>query len=83
MMIKSLYDFTKKAYYEYPKNGLLRDQWIFNFFAQPVLTVDLIKWTEGCEKAILLFAGGRSTAMLEHSEFMKELINREVAVVRG
>ena len=40
-----------------------------------MLTVDLIKWTEGCEKAILLFAGGRSTAMLEHSEFMKELIN--------
>ena len=53
MMIKSLYDITRKGYFNYPKNGLERDEWLFTYFAQPVLTVDLIKWTEGCTEAII------------------------------
>lgn len=48
MMIKTLYDITKKAYFNYPENGLERKDWLFAYFAQPILTVDLIKWTEDC-----------------------------------
>ena len=33
MMIKSLYDFSKKAYLKYPYNGLERDEWLFTYFA--------------------------------------------------
>jgi len=45
MMIKSLYDNTKAAFYKYPENGLDRRDWLFSFPAQPVLTIDLVKWT--------------------------------------
>lgn len=83
MMIKSLYDFTKKAYHNYPSNGIERDDWLFIYFAQPVLTVDLIKWTEGCTEAIAAMEAGRSTGLMEYFEFMKELINKEVSIVRG
>lgn len=53
MMIKSLYDFTKKAYVNYPHDGLDRDAWLFGYAAQPILTIDLVKWTEGCQDAIM------------------------------
>ena len=33
MMIKSLYDFTKKAYVNYPHDGLDRDAWLFGYAA--------------------------------------------------
>jgi dynein heavy chain len=65
MMVQSLYDITKKSYDVYPANGLLRDNWLFTYFAQPVLTTDLIKWTEGCELAIMGIQEGRSTALME------------------
>jgi hypothetical protein len=29
MMVKSLYDITKRAYQNYPTNGLERDAWLF------------------------------------------------------
>jgi dynein heavy chain len=40
MMRKTLYDITKKGLDEYPENGAERDEWLFNYVAQPVLTVD-------------------------------------------
>jgi len=40
MMIKSLYDFTKKALDEYPSNGIERNEWLFAYSAQPVITID-------------------------------------------
>lgn len=40
MMVKSLHSITKKAYLEYPDNGLERTSWLFKYPAQPVLTVD-------------------------------------------
>lgn len=83
MMVKSLYDLTKKAYVQYPSNGIERDDWLFIYFAQPVLTVDLVKWTEGCTEAIISIGEGKSTAMMEYFDFMKEMINREVSIVRG
>ncbi len=49
MMILSLYDLTKKSHFEYPDNGLVRKEWLFRYPAQPILTTDLIKWTELCE----------------------------------
>ena len=33
MMIKSLYDDTKKALDEYPSNGIERNEWLFNYAA--------------------------------------------------
>jgi dynein heavy chain len=40
MMVKSLYDITKKALVEYPENGIERNKWLFAYPAQPVLTID-------------------------------------------
>lgn len=31
MMIKSLYDITKRSLVEYPKDGLERDKWLFDY----------------------------------------------------
>lgn len=83
MMIKSLYDITKKAYINYPENGLERDEWLFTYQAQPILTVDLIKWTEGCTDVITKMSQGRKSALATYYEFMKNLLNREVSIVRG
>lgn len=40
MMVKSLYDTTKKSLLEYPANGIERNEWLFNYPAQPVITID-------------------------------------------
>lgn len=40
MMCKSLYDLTKKALQEYPENVVERNAWLFDYPAQPVLTID-------------------------------------------
>lgn len=31
MMVKSLYDTTKKALHEYPVDGIERNKWLFNY----------------------------------------------------
>ena len=82
MLNKSLYDITRKAYRNYPENGLQRDDWLLGYFAQPVLTVDIIKWTEGCTSAILEMSEGKSHALPKYFDFMKELITVEVQIVR-
>ena len=33
MMNKSLYDISRKAYMNYPDNGLQRDDWLLGYFA--------------------------------------------------
>jgi len=33
MMVRSLYDISKKAYHNYPSNGIERDDWLFQYFA--------------------------------------------------
>ena len=40
MMVKSLYDVTKKSMMEYPADALERNEWLFAYPAQPVLTID-------------------------------------------
>lgn len=58
MMVKTLHSITKRAMLEYPENGLERNDWMLSYPAQPVLTVDLIKWTEGCTDAIVRMSIG-------------------------
>lgn len=82
MMVTSLYDITKRAFLEYPSNGLDRKEWLFAYPAQPVLTVDLIKWTEGCTTAIEGASLGRESSVPEYYDFMKEMINKMVSIVR-
>ena len=54
MMIQSLYDNTKLALKEYPADGTARDEWLFSFAAQPILTVDMVMWTQNATQAIML-----------------------------
>lgn len=65
MMVKSLYDITFKCLNEYPETGLNRKVWFFNYPAQPVLTVDLVKWTYKCEDAIREIEQGKNKKALE------------------
>ena len=84
MMFKTIYDITKLAFHEYPEDGLDRKEWLFAYPAQPVLTVDLITWTEAATKAILeVETGHNAKGLIEFFEFMKELMNRMVEIVRG
>ena len=82
MMIKTLYDISKAAIASYPQNPLERKDWLFNYPAQPILVVDLIKWTEGCVDAINKAYEGNSLAIAEYFDFMKDLITAEVNIVR-
>jgi dynein heavy chain len=58
MMIQTLYDRTKMALNQYPEDGSQRDEWLFSFCAQPILTVDMVTWTANATKAIETVAGG-------------------------
>jgi dynein heavy chain len=40
MMVSTLYDITKRSMEEYPTNGIERNQWLFDYPAQPVITID-------------------------------------------
>ena len=31
MMVKTLYDLTKRSMLEYPENGIERNEWLFNY----------------------------------------------------
>jgi dynein heavy chain len=46
------------------------------------LLIDLIKWTDGVTKAIISQAEGNPNGIMAFHTFMKELINRMVAIVR-
>jgi dynein heavy chain len=65
MMIKSLFDKTKKALVEYPKNGIERNEWLFNYAAQPVITIDQVMWTTGVTSAIQEIMKGKNKKALE------------------
>ena len=52
MMIKYLYDYTKDAFKTCPEELAQRKDWLFRYPAQPIIVVDLIKWTTGCVTAI-------------------------------
>ena len=65
MMCKTLFDTTKSALEEYPEDGLERDEWFFNYPAQPVLVIGQVKWTEGCAEAIRMIERGEDKKALE------------------
>lgn len=84
MMFKTIYDITKLAFTEYPDEPLDRREWLFAYPAQPVLTVDLIEWTESATKAIQeVETGSNPKGLLDFFNFMKELMNKMVEIVRG
>lgn len=47
MMNQSLYDQSRVGFKQYPEDVTKRDEWLFNFPAQPVLTIDMVMWTFG------------------------------------
>jgi dynein heavy chain len=70
MMCQSLYDETRLALHRYPENGIERADWLFTAPAQPILTIDMVKWTEGVESAIYeIMKGKNSSALKEFLEF--------------
>ena len=84
MMVKSLYDLTKKAWQEYPEDGRKRNHWLFDYPAQPVLTIDQVMWTNGCQSAISEIEKGKNKRALEEfRDFSNEQINAMVGLVRG
>lgn len=84
MMVKSLYDITAKALIEYPVNGIERNDWLFNYGAQPVLTIDCVTWTAGVSAAILeIMRGKNKKALEEFLDFSVKQINKMVDLVRG
>jgi len=84
MMRQSLYDITKDGLDEYPENGLLRDEWLFERCAQTVLTVDQVVWTAGVTAAIEeIMKGKNKKALEEFFAFSTAQINAMVALVRG
>ena len=84
MMIKSLYDITKLALDEYPANGIERNEWLFNYPAQPVITIDQVTWTSGVTAAITeIMRGKNRKALEEFLDFSVKQINKMVDLVRG
>ena len=84
MMTQSLYDNTKTAVLCYPENGIERSEWLFHTNAQSILTVDMIKWTQGVEAAIYeIMKGKNSQALKEFLEFSDKQLKNMIKLVRG
>lgn len=84
MMFKTLYDITRQANIDYPEETFDRKEWLFAFPAQPVLTVDMVKWTESTHQAIFEVETGKNRNALQRQfEFLKTQMNGMVEVVRG
>jgi len=49
----------------YPSNGLQRDEWLFMTAAQPILTIDMLKWTENVEIHIRQIMKGEDSNALK------------------
>ena len=83
MMIQSLYDISKQALKEYPdEDPFNRENWLFSCNAQSILLIDQVKWTEGVTSAILNESRDKSKGTKYFEDFMKEIINEEVSIVR-
>lgn len=69
MMVSTLYHLTKDAIDAYPEDAIDRKDWLFNYPAQPILTVDMTMWTTNCTQAIFEIEKGRNKRALE--EFLE------------
>ena len=65
MMTQSLYDQSRMAVQQYPEDITKRDKWLFDYPAQPVLTIDMVMWTKGVEEAINEIQSGLSESALK------------------
>ena len=69
---------------QYPEDITQRDEWLFNYPAQPVLTVDMIMWTLGVTEAITEMQKGLSeTALKEWLEKTNAQLDAMIKLVRG
>ena len=83
MMVRSLYDITRQAHEEYPDRATPRNDWLFSYPAQPVLTIDQVRWTDGVEEALTMIKGGRDKKALDgFLEFSNGQINQMVDLVK-
>ena len=84
MMQMSLFDNVRTAVKTYPTDVTKRDEWFFNFAAQPVLTVDMIMWTKGVTDAISEIQSGISeTALKEWQAKANQQLEAMIVLVRG
>jgi dynein heavy chain len=84
MMTQSLYDQTKNGVQQYPEDITQRDEWLFNYPAQPVLTVDMIMWTKGVTAAITEIQSGLSeSALKEWQDKANKQLDAMIKLVRG
>jgi len=84
MMTQSLYDQTKAAWKNYPKDITQRDEWFFNFPAQPVLTIDMVMWTAGVTEALSEIQSGVSeTALKDWQQKANAQLDAMIRLVRG
>ena len=84
MMIQSLYDQTRHAQENYPEDGTQRDKWLFDYAAQPVLTIDMVQWTAGVTAAIKeIMSGVNAGALNEFLNFSDIQLDNMIKLVRG
>lgn len=84
MMRQSIYDITKSAFQQYPSDGTQRDEWLFNYAAQPVLTIDMVYWTAGVTHAIMEIQSGRENdALKSFRNFSENQLKAMIRLVRG
>jgi dynein heavy chain len=84
MMIQSLYDQTRHAQENYPEDGTQRDKWLFDYAAQPVLTIDMVQWTAGVTAAIKeIMSGVNAGALNEFLSFSELQLDNMIKLVRG
>ena len=83
MMIQTLYDRTKMALSQYPADGTQRDEWLFSFCAQPILTIDMVTWTANATQAIETVGGGTDAqALAKFLQFSDKQLNNMINLVR-
>lgn len=84
MMIVSLYDQTRHAQENYPEDGTQRDKWLFDYAAQPVLTIDMVQWTSGVTAALKeIMSGVNAGALQEFLSFSDIQLDNMIKLVRG
>jgi dynein heavy chain, axonemal len=84
MMCQSLYDCTKTALHAYPADGTERSGWLFTTAAQPILTIDMLKWTDNVEIHIRqIMKGEDSNALKVFLEFSIKQLNNMIQLVRS
>ena len=85
MMRTTLYDISKACLAAYPsyEEARNRDEWLFGYPAQPIISVDQIMWSTNVERCIREVGNGDRDAMQRFLDYSIEQIETMVALVRG